>query len=162
MPEFPYEAVYKHFADPIVKNGLPKIDMTPMMWIVNTDWEKITDLTLAPEEETVKYFRNSSGKDALGKVIRLSVAEIGTNPYCIVLISEAYQKIVDRQHLKEQGKRDLSRDPEATQVVMISIFRPEGTRMGTLPIATDRTVKFEPLKTDGKVSGRLTTHPEKK
>jgi len=164
MREFPYEEVYKHFAEPIVKNGLPEETMNPMMWIVNTDWKKITDLELAPEEQTAKYFRDYGGKTALGKVIRLSVSEIGTNPYCIVLISEAYQKMVNKpseEQLPQVRKGSLENDPEAEEVVMISIYRPEGTRMGVLPIAADRTVKFAPLY-ENSVHGRLTTHPVKK
>ncbi len=163
MNEFPFQTVYDYFAMPLVTHGLSSELFDPMMCTVAMIDDKIVACTPLPRVE--RFFRNGGGKDALGMFLRTSMALIGDSAYCLVLMSEAWYKSIqnsDNKPLKDVRPRgSLENDPDAQECIMITIYRPEGTRMGTLFINPDRSLTYSPLHNSTSIGGRLSTHPDR-
>lgn len=157
---FPFEKVYSHFADMLVKTGLPKDhDLTPMGFAVAVCDGEIAKIAPLLVEQ---YFGSNAGKTALGdKILQMmdDLKSMTSFAGCVVIVAEAYTKTI----LKEEytgGRHDLSTDPDAQEVLLVTIHRPEAVRFGRLPIAADRSVSFEPLSEEAdSITGNLTGRP---
>jgi len=161
--KFPFENVYRHFADEILKDGLGKEGLEPFMAIVKTDWNAIEDIQFIPNILTNKFFSSSLGKDFLGDLIRKVIKEIGTNPFCLVIVSEAYFKEMKKpseEAIKHLEKASLQYDVEAKECIMISIYGPGEQRMGILKIGSDRSLTDDGLLPLGDITGRMTNNPD--
>lgn len=168
MEEFPFQKVYDYFAQPLVlASPVPK-DLAPSLCIVTANGKEITRVTQLPEEQIALFFRNSAGKIALGNFLRmaLSAAKEMDEPICLVLIAESYFKQATIEGSKEETlkrlkKRSLADDPDASECIMITIYRPDTMRMGILLLQEDRTVTYSPLMpTDGEIVGSMTLNPD--
>lgn len=169
MEEFPFQKVYDHFAQPMVVLSPVPIDLAPSLAIVRMKGEEIENITILPDEHVALFFRNASGKAALGEFLRMSLglAKANNEPICLVLMAESYFKQTSIEGSKEETlkrlqKQSLANDPDASECIMISIYRPDEMRMGVMSLNEDRSLNYAPLMpTDGKISGRLTNHPDK-
>lgn len=169
MDNFPFQKVYDHFAQPMVLLSPVPVNFAPSLAIVRMKGDEIDSITLLPEEHVGRFFRDSSGKTALGEFLRmaLSMAAQINEPVCLVLIAESYFKQQEMKGSKEEtlnnlkGK-SLADDPDASECIMISVYRPEQMRMGVLQLRQDRSLSYAALMpTDGAISGRLTPNPSK-
>lgn len=164
MTNFPFDAVHAHFANAIKGYDLSDGDMPPMMAYVLTDWTNVKQIDMVPVALTVEFFRDTEGKEKLGKFIRESVAEMGALPVCIVIMCEAYVRSVHvnelpekRQSIMENGLKD---DPDATECVFMQIYSATEQRVSRLPISKERIVGYGVLESASLASGRFTMNPD--
>ncbi len=161
--EFPFQTVYDHFARPIVTMGLKEKMFDPRMFLAFMRGNEIDRITELPHIE--RFFGSEGGKDTLGMFVRTSMAMVGDMEICMVLMSEAWYKVIpnsDNKPLKDVRPRgSIANDPDSQECIMITIYRPEGTRMGTLYINPDRSLTYSPLHKSTSIGGRLSTHPDR-
>lgn len=163
--EFPFEAVHAHFAKPLVGLDISGFDFPPVLAFVLTDETGIAKVDLVPPFITEKYFRDISGKVALGQFIREAVAKIGDFPACIVMICEAYYREIcgksAMQKAQQTHREGLANDPEAKECIFIQIYTATDERHSRMPITSGRVIEYAPLDTELiKASGRFSMHPE--
>lgn len=150
MSNFPYEAVYEHFARRLMTLGLPTDgDMPPSLIIARVADGKVIDMDV---HDLRKHLATNGGKDHIGAVLRKVVSVLPPDA-CLLLISEAYERYVRadaHEGIEEMRKRarvhrKLSQDPSAVEIVSIQILRPDGNRLGRLPIMPGRRLAYRPL-----------------
>lgn len=138
---FPFNVVYDHIAKPLCKTGLHKETLDPYMAIVEVQDNKVTNVKQLPSENINPFFMKGNSKQGLANFIRLALTGIGDHPFCIVLITEAFIKVMEtknRKDLPEYKQGQLAEDPESEEAVFINIYRPEGSACGFLKIKKDR------------------------
>lgn len=158
MKEFPFDIVYDYFAKPIVKSGLDSGMFEPKGYLVEVQEGTVYMAKPLPQYAVNSFFSSNAGKNALKDFLHIAMGAVGYQPYCVVLVAESYYKKIDNptpEQIEEGNRGSLADDPLAEDAIMIAIHRPEAAMMGMLPIMANRTVKFEPLMTEGKLTGRL-------
>jgi hypothetical protein len=161
MPDFPFEAVYDHFAKPLVEMGLKDYEMLPplMASVLAVDG-KLAAVDVLPMEIIGKLFQSDSGKDRLGLFIRMAVSAL-PNDSCLVLMTEAYMRETKlKEELKAMREAGLKDDPKSVEVVMIKVFTKDKSRVGMLRINADRSLEYGPLQAWESAGGRLSTEQE--
>lgn len=164
MPDFPWEAVYNHFTESLIDSRPEHGPFNPMLATVLTDWTDVVKVSFAPQKGIDSCFKKGAvGQMALHEIIKESVGEIGEGPFCLVFISEAYAKNVakvDLPNVNKIYKNGLKGDPETRDVLIVQIHRPEGMRMGMLPVHNDGTVTYAPLKSATRVAQNMAQRKE--
>lgn len=160
MSNFPWDAVYDHFAKPLVEMGLKDYKMLPpMMASVFTSDGEVTGVHVLPMEAIGKFFASASGKDRLGEFIRMSLTTIPDGG-CLVLVTEAYRRETKlKEELEEMNRVGLKDDPKAIEVVMIKLFMKDESRVGMLRINADRSLEYGGLEDWKSAGGRLSINP---
>lgn len=158
MNDFPFDAVYDHFARRLVATKLRDEMLEPCLFsVVVTDGEII----VRPYPSIASFFTSASGKAALGEVIR-EVTMALRDDMCLVMVSEAWAKAVPLSHSDQHDRRhELGSDPDANEVIVIFIYRPDAMRTGYMSIGPKRSVTYQPLNADEqRYGGRMTLAPD--
>lgn len=161
MNAFPFEVVYDYFANGMVRDGLEDDIMPPTLWLVG-----LNDVgsvgTVRQLDDISSFFETRQTKALMGQFIREAVAEIGDSLTCLVLMSEAYMKLEKGTKAEDVSQKgSLADDPEAKEIVMISVYRPEDMRIGGCPINEDRSVTYAPLQKCTSSAGSMSLNPSK-
>lgn len=155
---FPYDAVYSHFAIPLVESGLSVETFSQRMYLVDTAEGAVLACQAVP---VAHLFSSHNGKAHLGRVIR-EMVDVMPPSCCLVVISEVWVKAVPKEQIAEHDRKaSLEGDPLADEAVGIFLYRPNVMRTGQLLIGADRQLTYAPLMPAGAVHrGRLALDPE--
>jgi hypothetical protein len=148
MPEFPWEVVYNYFTEKLISTSKDHGQFNPMLFMVRTDGLEIDEVDSVPQENINEYFEHGAyGQAQFFQFVKEVVSTIEDNPFCLVFVSEAYAKTVKFEEVQdvEAHYQGLKNDPGKRDVVVIQIYRPEGMRMGMLPLGADGSVTYAPL-----------------
>lgn len=160
MNQYPFEAVYKHFAGQVMMQGLTSKMFDPQIHFVKYKDGSVVESMPLPELFVGIFFGAPDGKNALGQFLSGVVPKIDNDVDCIVVMSEAYVKYNKKKKdekfdMDEILKRSLADDPDAGECIMITIYRPGTTRIGMLRINKDRSLVWSDLFPSEGLTGRL-------
>lgn len=155
---FPFKLVYDHFAEAIVRIGLPK-DGAPLMPFVAAVEVAGGAVRRSDVLEGSEKFFSREWADAgrLDDYLARSMSVIEKSPAiadmaCMAIVSEGFIKVAEADSMDELASArekfagvDLAQIAGAAACVTITIARPGQTVVGYLPISADRKVLYEPL-----------------
>jgi hypothetical protein len=152
---FPYPEVYEFFARPLIQTGLDP-EPTSELYVVRTDGTKITELIPLP---VAHYFADNEGKAHLGRDIQHMLGLLPPD-FGMVLIHEVWTKTLSLDETRDRPA-SLENAPGAIEAVAIFLYHGDELRLGTLPIAKDRSVSYCPLNPPAlSLAGRLTANAD--
>lgn len=157
----PFQTIYDYFAKAMVAKGLGDRQVPPMIFFVETKHARITDVT--PLDGAEVFMTSPRAKDVLSQFLNYMVPKLPPMA-ALVVISEAYIRTMTAGPNGDMPTREhasLEDDPLAHEVVMISVYSPEGTRIGHLPIRAGRKLEYAPVMDNAYTHavGRLVVPP---
>jgi hypothetical protein len=149
MEERDYEALYDHIANILMADGLPRDGSTlrPMFMLAMVSGGAVREARattlppdlLGPERQ---HLFESWIVEMMG-----AIQKNGDTGCCVAIVAESY---AIKRRMNPDGSfpeplGSLDQHPDVIHAVSIVLFRPEGKRIGLLPIGPDRTLEYRPL-----------------
>lgn len=148
---FPFEVAYDHFAHKIVTLGLPPpsadMQMPPFMALVAIYDGKAARVEVNPISASMMMAGVDGVQDIITQTMAMvaSQGEAGEN-FCLVIGMEAM--VVCRKVGKGDATptlKEMASDPDQRPALVLKVHRPEGVRIGILPIDENGQVAYSPL-----------------
>lgn len=151
--EFPFDTVYRYLVAPLIEKGMPDEVLEPTLMLVHASSGAVNAAEVLPMGRLIER-PDTRSVLAWIEVMRTTLPADS----CFVLIAETFMRSMAARpgetidQARQRGPSSLANDPEAVEMVVIQIYRPNATRVGMLPIRPGRKLEYAPLR-DHKVVG---------